>query len=108
MSDIVRFGIIGVGAVSDYHHLPGIRLDPRAELVAIRDPNEELMQQRQADWGPTTMTPDYEELAADPDRRLVRILDHLGCASTARDSHVVVTCYARMSGNVVERMRNVR
>lgn len=67
MTDIVRFGIIGAGAVSDYHHVPGIKLDPRAELVAICDPNVELMQQRQADWGPTKMTPDYEELAADPD-----------------------------------------
>ena len=28
----VRIAIIGAGAVSDYHHVPGIRLDPRAEL----------------------------------------------------------------------------
>lgn len=67
MTDIVRFGIIGAGAVSDYHHVPGIKLDPRASLVAICDPNEELMQQRQTDWGPTKTTTDYKELAADPD-----------------------------------------
>ena len=38
-----RIAIIGAGAVSDYHHVPGIRLDPRAELVAACDPNEELL-----------------------------------------------------------------
>ena len=63
----IRFGIIGAGAVSDYHHVPGINIDPRAELVAICDPNAELMQQRQTDWGPTRCTTDFQELAADPD-----------------------------------------
>ena len=29
----VRMAIIGAGAVADYHHVPGIKLDPRAELV---------------------------------------------------------------------------
>jgi predicted dehydrogenase len=63
----VRIGIIGAGAVSDYHHVPGINIDPRAELVSICDPNEELLAQRQTDWGPTKTTTDYEELASDPD-----------------------------------------
>ena len=67
MTDIVRFGIIGAGAVSDYHHVPGIKIDPRAELVAICDPNEELMQQRQTEWGPTKMTTKYEDIASDSD-----------------------------------------
>ena len=38
MSSKVRIAIIGAGAVSDYHHVPGIRLDPREELVAACDP----------------------------------------------------------------------
>jgi predicted dehydrogenase len=63
----VRIAIIGAGAVSDYHHVPGIRLDPRAELVAVCDPNEELLEKRQKDWGPTKKTTHYEEIAADPD-----------------------------------------
>ena len=29
----VRIAIIGAGQVSDYHHVPGIRLDSRAELA---------------------------------------------------------------------------
>jgi len=67
MTDSVRIGIIGAGAVSDYHHVPGINLDPRAELVAICDPNSELLAQRQADWGKTKVTTKYEEIASDPE-----------------------------------------
>ncbi|MCA9070769.1 MAG: Gfo/Idh/MocA family oxidoreductase, partial [Planctomycetaceae bacterium] len=67
MSDKVRIGIIGAGAVSDYHHVPGIRIDDRCELVSVWDPNEALLEQRQTDWGPTKKTTNFEELAADPD-----------------------------------------
>lgn len=66
MPDRVRIGIIGVGAVSDYHHVPGIRIDPRAELVAICDPNEALLNQRQMEWGPVAQTTNYEDIANDP------------------------------------------
>ena len=47
----VRIGIIGAGAVSDYHHVPGIRLDPRARLVAACDTSRELLEQRRGEWG---------------------------------------------------------
>jgi predicted dehydrogenase len=67
MSSRVRFAIIGAGAVSDYHHVPGIRIDPRAELVAVCDPNEELLKQRQADWGPIKTTTSFEAIADDSD-----------------------------------------
>lgn len=67
MSDKVRIGIIGAGAVSDYHHVPGVNIDPRAELVSVCDPNEELLAKRQAEWGPVKTTTKFEEMAADPD-----------------------------------------
>jgi predicted dehydrogenase len=47
----VRIGIIGAGAVSDYHHVPGIRLDSRAELVAVADTDPKLLEKRKAEWG---------------------------------------------------------
>ena len=31
--------IVGAGKVSDYHHVPAIRLDPRARLVALSGPS---------------------------------------------------------------------
>jgi predicted dehydrogenase len=62
----VKFAIIGTGAVSDYHHVPGIRIDPRAELVAICDADPGLLAQRQQDWSIDYATTDYEALCADP------------------------------------------
>ncbi len=67
MPEKVRIAVIGAGAVSDYHHVPGIRIDPRAELVAVCDPNEQLLRQRQEDWGPTKQYTDFEDVAADAD-----------------------------------------
>ncbi len=67
MTDKVRIAIIGAGAVSDFHHVPGINIDPRAELVAVCDPNEALLEARQKDWGPTKKTTDYQQIADDPD-----------------------------------------
>ena len=67
MSDKVRIAIIGAGAVSDYHHVPGIRIDDRCELVSVCDPNEALLEQRQSEWGPTKKTTDYQDVANDPD-----------------------------------------
>lgn len=66
MPDHVRIGIIGVGAVSDFHHVPGIRIDPRASLTAVCDPNETLLKQRQSEWGAGAAYVDYKQLAADP------------------------------------------
>jgi len=80
MSNKVRIAIIGAGAVSDYHHVPGIRIDPRAELVAACDPNEELLAQRLRQWGPIRMTTSFEQIAADPNIDAVII-------ATPNDTH---------------------
>ena len=58
----VRYAIIGAGAVSDYHHVPGIRIDKRSELVAVCDPNVELLEKRKSDWGVSKVTPKYEDI----------------------------------------------
>ncbi len=63
----VRIAIIGAGAVSDYHHVPGIMLDPRAELVAVCDTSLELLEQRKADWDVAKTTTDYRAICSDPD-----------------------------------------
>ena len=49
MTQSIRIAIIGAGAVADYHHVTGIRLDPRARLVAACDPNEALLNKRISD-----------------------------------------------------------
>jgi predicted dehydrogenase len=62
----VRIAILGAGAVSDYHHVPGLRLDPRAQLVAACDADPALLERRQKEWGIDRVTTDYEALCADP------------------------------------------
>ncbi len=60
----VRIGIVGAGAVSDYHHVPGIRIDPRAELGGICDASGELLASRQKSWDCEYATTDPEEFCA--------------------------------------------
>jgi predicted dehydrogenase len=63
----VKVAIIGAGAVSDYHHVPGIRLDRRAKLTAVCDASSELLDRRKTDWEVGFITTDYHELCASPD-----------------------------------------
>jgi predicted dehydrogenase len=63
----VRVAIIGAGKVSDYHHVPAIRLDSRATLVAACDADANLLQQRRGDWGIEKVTTDYEAICRDPE-----------------------------------------
>src|SRR5215213_2311130 len=85
----VRYAIIGAGAVSDYHHVPGIRIDKRSELVAVCDPNVELLEKRIKDWGISKVTTSYEEIAADPNVDAVVI-------ATPNDTHkpIALACIA--------------
>jgi predicted dehydrogenase len=63
----VRVAIIGAGAVSDYHHVPALRLDPRAELVAVCDADPALLERRKRDWGISRVTTDALALCAADD-----------------------------------------
>ncbi len=68
----VRLAIIGAGQVSDYHHAPGIRLDPRATLVGVCDSDPALLERRRSDWGVELVTTDLGELlAADIDAVII-------------------------------------
>ena len=62
----VGVAIIGAGAVSDYHHVPGLRLDPRAELVAACDADATLLARRATEWNVATVSTDPEEVCAHP------------------------------------------
>jgi predicted dehydrogenase len=64
---MVRIAIVGAGAVSDYHHVPAIALDPRAELVAACDTSESLLEKRRHDWKIDFVTTDYKAICESPD-----------------------------------------
>jgi predicted dehydrogenase len=63
----VRIALVGAGRVCDYHHVPGIRLDPRAKLVAACDADPALLAKRKQDWHLEKTTSRYEEICADPE-----------------------------------------
>ncbi len=63
----IRVAIIGAGAVSDYHHVPGLRLDRRAKLVAACDTNAQLLEQRKSDWNIDKVSTDPDAICNDPE-----------------------------------------
>ena len=69
-SNRIRIAIIGAGAVSDYHHVPGINIDPRAELVAACDMSEALLEQRKSDWGIEKVTTDFNQIFTQADNHI--------------------------------------
>jgi predicted dehydrogenase len=90
----IRLGIIGAGAVSDLQHFPGIHFDPRAELVAICDPNETLLSTRQAQWGVAHTYTDYRALIERDDVDAVIV-------ATPNFTHVPISLAALSAGKHV-------
>lgn len=92
--NLVRVAIIGAGAVADYHHVPGLKLDPRAEVVAACDASPELLERRRADWGIDRTATDYEAICSDPDVDAVIIC-------TPNDTHLSIALAAARNGKHV-------
>ncbi len=63
----VRIALVGAGRVCDYHHVPALKLDPRAKLVAACDANPELLASRRNCWHLVKTADRYEEICADPE-----------------------------------------
>jgi predicted dehydrogenase len=105
----VRIAIVGAGAVSDYHHVPGIRLDPRAELVAVCDSNRQLTEQRKRDWSVDYATTDYRQICEDPQIDAVIIatpnFTHLPIAVAAAEHGKHVMCEKPLGLNAAEVLR---
>ncbi len=108
----VRIAIIGAGAVSDYHHVPGIRIDPRAELVAVCDPNAELLEKRCREWGISKSATDHEAIARDSEIDAVIIatpnFTHLPIALACIEGGKHVMCEKPLGLNFNESARMFR
>ena len=87
----VKIALIGVGAVSEYHHLPGINLDPRATLTAICDADPSLLEKRRDQWRVDVVSTDYEEICSHPDVDAVIVC-------TPNFTHVPISCAAAKAG----------
>src|SRR5919204_640223 len=62
----VGVGVIGVGGISSYVHLPGLRLCPQAEIVAVCDADGDLARQRAAEYDVPHVLTDYQDLLGLP------------------------------------------
>ena len=90
----VRVGFIGTGAVTAYHHLPGLLLDPRAELTAICDTVPEVLEKRRAEWNVAYATTDPLALCASDKVDAVVI-------ATPNDTHRPIAVAAAQAGKHV-------
>lgn len=106
----LRVAIIGAGAVSDYHHVPALRIDPRAELVAVCDSSAPLLEKRKSDWGIDRVTTDAYELCAAADIDAVIIatpnFTHkpIALAAAAGGKHVMCEKPLGLNANEVSAM----
>ncbi len=102
----LRIAIIGAGAVSDYHHVPAIRLDPRARLVAACDVSEALLNKRKSDWGIELVSTDPEVICGHDDVDAVIIatpnFTHLPIALAAARNGKHVMCEKPLGLNAGE------
>lgn len=62
----VGIGVIGVGGISSYVHLPGLRQCQQAEIVALCDSNTEALQQRAKQYNVAHTFTNYEDLLQHP------------------------------------------
>ena len=91
----IRIALVGVGRIADLH-ARAYRRDPRANLWALCDRDEELLARRAAEWDVSRTYTDYAELLADPDVQAVEILTPTGLhceqvlAAAAARKHVSV------------------
>lgn len=69
----LRVGIIGAGSISDLH-AKGYEKDPRADIVAVCDRNEDLAIKRSLDWGASSYYTDAARLIADPNIDAIEIV----------------------------------
>jgi len=79
----VRIALIGVGRIADLH-AGAYAHDPRVELAAVCDLDEETTRSRAEEWGVGKVYTDYTDVLADPDIDAVEILTptSLHCAMT--------------------------
>src|SRR5438067_5772876 len=88
--------VIGVGAISGSVHLPGLRLWPQAEIVALCDTNADLLRRRAGEYGVEHIFTEYNDLLQHADVDAVVIatptIQHtpIALAAIAAGKHVLV------------------
>jgi len=93
-NEVVNVAIIGAGAVSDYHHVPGIGLDSRARVSVVCDSSGELVDRRKSEWSVKKGTTQWEEACQSPDVDAVIV-------ATPNFTHMPISLAAAAAGKHV-------
>ena len=84
----LKVGIVGAGSISELH-AKGYEKDPRAEIYAVCDLNEDRAISRSLDWGAKSYYTDYAEMLKDERLDAIEILtpNHLHASQTIDAFH---------------------
>jgi predicted dehydrogenase len=64
---LIRVALVGTGAIAVQNHIPGVRLHPDADVVALCDPDPGARAAASAASGISRTHSDYRDVVADPD-----------------------------------------
>jgi predicted dehydrogenase len=93
-SPLLRVAVIGAGRWAVRSHIPGWQRDPRVEVVAIAEVNEEALAAAAAEFGIARAVTDYRELVNDPD---IDVID----VATGNAAHFEISMAAIAAGKHV-------
>ena len=94
MKKIVNVGFIGVGNFVTGNHLPNVKANPGLHIRALCDLNEDLLAQRQKEFGGDYVTTDADKVFNDPTVDFVII-------GTQHDQHDTLSIRAAQAGRDV-------
>ncbi|HEX2902627.1 MAG TPA: Gfo/Idh/MocA family oxidoreductase [Jatrophihabitans sp.] len=94
MDSKLRVAVVGAGRWAQRAHIPGWQRDPRVEVVALVDTDEQVLAEAGARFGVSRLHTDYRELLSDPD---IDVID----VATANTAHFEVSEAALLAGKHV-------
>ena len=106
MSNTLRFGFVGAGAIFRARHLPALARIPEVELVVVANRTRQSAEAVARDFGISEVATEWERVMARPDLDAVWIgtwpYMHRTLAIAALESGKHVFCQARMAMNLAD------
>ena len=106
MEKKIKVGVIGVGSIAEMH-IAGYKADPRVELAAFCDINEERLKEKGERHGVTRLYTDVKDMVAKEELDAVSVCTwnaaHAPCTIAALEAGLHVLCEKPMAMNVAGR-----
>jgi predicted dehydrogenase len=107
---LIRVALIGTGGIAVQNHIPGIRLHPQGEVVALCDPDRGALEAASGASGITQTYSDYRDVVGrrDVDAVVIATPNHvhapIALAAVAAGKHVLCEKPLGMDAGETERM----